>query len=119
MKDFTQCGIEATSEFDGLGLLKATHIHKLHMDTSTYNFSHLTIQGFLCSLYISLLPQQEQQHLMNEYFHFYPTVFAFLCGLTRLKCNEMMYSKLMSKGDDVVHAVRCMHESNSCPSPAL
>jgi len=122
MGDLIQCGIEVTSQFDGFGLLKATHIHKLPKNTSAYNFSHLTIQEFLCSLYISLLPQQEQKHLMNEHFHDFPNVFAFLCGLTKLKCNEMfqlVYSKLTSEGDDVVYAVRCLHESNICSPQVL
>ena len=115
-EDLKQCGIEVTSEFDGFGLLKATHIHEVPTDTSAYNFSHLSIQEFLSSLYIALLPQQEQLRLVNEHFHDFPNVFTFLCGLTRLQCNEMyqmMYSKLMSH-DDVVLAVRCMYESN-CP----
>ena len=115
-EDLKQCGIEVTNEFDGFGLLKATHIHEVPTDTSAYNFSHLSIQEFLSSLYIALLPQQEQLRLVNEYFHDFPNVFTFLCGLTRLQCNEMyqmMYSKLMSC-DDVVLAVRCMYESN-CP----
>ena len=115
-EDLKQCGIEVTSEFDGFGLLKATHIHEIPTDTSAYNFSHLSIQEFLSSLYIVLLPQQEQLRLVNEHFHDFPNVFTFLCGLTRLQCNEMyqmMYLKLMSR-DDVVFAVRCMYESN-CP----
>ena len=116
-EDLKQSGIEVTSEFDGFGLLKATHIHEVPTDTSAYNFSHLSIQEFLSSLYIALLPQQEQlPHLVNEHFHDFPNVFTFLCGLTRLQCNEMyqmMCSKLMSH-DDVVLAVRCMYESN-CP----
>ena len=117
IEDLKHCGIEnITSQFDGFGLLKATHIHDVPTDTSIYNFSHLSIQEFLSSLYISLLPQQEQLHLMNEHFHDFPNVLAFLCGLTRLQCNEMyqmIYSKLKSH-DDVVLAVRCMYESN-CP----
>ena len=116
IKDLKQCGIEVTSQFDGHGLLKATHIHEVPRDTSTYNFSHLTIQEFLSSLYISLLPQQEQLRLINEHFHDFPNIFIFLCGLTRLQCNEMyqiIYSKLMSY-DDVILAVRCMYESD-CP----
>ena len=116
IEDLKQCGIEVTSQFDGFGLLKATHIHEVPRDTSTYNFSHLTIQEFLSSLYISLLPQQEQLHLINEHFHDFPNIFIFLCGLTRLQCNEMyqiIYSRLMSR-DDVILAVRCMYESN-CP----
>ena len=47
-------------------------------------------------------------------FMIFPNVFTFLCGLTRLQCNEMyqmMYSKL--RYNDVL-AVRCMYESN-CP----
>ena len=113
-EDLIQCGIEVTSHFDGFGLLKATHIHEVPSDTSSYNFSHLSIQEFLSSLYISLLPQQEQLRLINEHFHDFPNIFIFLCGLTRLQCNEMyqiIYSKLMSD-DDVVLAVRCMYESN-------
>ena len=116
IKDLKQCGIEITSQFDGFGLLKATHIHEVPRDTSTYNFSHLTIQEFLSSLYISLLPQQEQLRLINEHFHDFPNIFIFLCGLTRLQCNEMYqitYYKLMSP-DDVILAVRCIYESD-CP----
>ena len=114
-EDLKQCGIDVTSKFDGFGLLKATHIHEVPTDTSAYNFSHLSIQEFLSSLYIALLPQQEQLRLVNEHFHDFPNVFTFLCGLTRLQCNEMyqmMYSKLMSY--DGLLAVRCMYESN-CP----
>ena len=117
IEDLKHCGIEnITNQFDGFGLLKATHIHDVPADTSIYNFSHLSIQEFLSSLYISLLPQQEQLHLMNEHFHDFPNLFAFLCGLTRLQCNEMyqmMHSKLKSD-NDVILAVRCMYESN-CP----
>ena len=120
MADLAQCGIEVTSEFDGFGLLKATHLHEVPTDTSSYNFSHLTIQEFLASLYIALLPQQEQISLMNDHFHSYPNVFIFLCGLTRLECNEMyqiVYSKLIPflhhSNPDVVPAARCLYESNS------
>ena len=126
MADLAQCGIEVTSEFDGFSLLKATHLHEVPTDTSCYNFSHLTIQEFLASLCITLLPQQEQISLMNDHFHSYPNIFIFLCGLTRLECNEMyqiVYSKLMQNEDDcifyptsnpdVVWAARCLYESNS------
>ena len=116
IEDLKQCGIDVTHHFDGHSLLKATHIHEIPRDTSTYNFSHLTIQEFLSSLYISLLPQQEQLHLINKHFHDFPNIFIFLCGLTRLQCNEMyqiIYSKLMSR-NDVILAVRCIHESD-CP----
>ena len=119
-EDLKYCGIVLNNEFDGFGLLKATHIHEVPTDTSAYNFSHLSIQEFLSSLYISLLPQEEQLRLMNEHFHNFPNVFIFLCGLTELKCNEMyhiVYSKMISNkpynsNPDVVPAVRSLYESN-------
>ena len=55
VEDLIQCGIEVTSQFDGNGLLKATHLHEVPTDTSCYNFPHLSIQEFLSALYISLL----------------------------------------------------------------
>ena len=111
--------------------MKATHIHEVPTDTSAYNFSHLSIQEFLSSLYISLLPQEEQLRLMNEYFHDFSNVFIFLCGLTELKCNEMyhfVYSKIMAisphsilqrSNPDVVPAVRCIYESNCTVQSAV
>ena len=127
MADLAQCGIEGTNEFDGFSLLKATHLHEVPTDTSCYNFSHLTIQEFLASLYVTLLPQREQISLMNDHFHNYPNVFTFLCGLTRLECNEMyqiVYSKLMQSetasyfgrqksSPDVLPATRCLCEGHS------
>ena len=100
VEDLIQCGIEITSKFDGWGLMKATHVDEVPTDTSCYSFVHLSIQEFLSSLYISFLPQEEQLRLMNEHFHDFSNVFIFLCGLTRLECNEMyqiVYSKLMSQ----------------------
>ena len=120
VEDLKNCGIVVTEEFDGFGLLIATHIHETLMDTSTFNFSHLSIQEFLSALYIFLLPQEEQLRLMNKHLNDFPNVFMFLCGLTKLKCNEMyqiVYEKLMSHGQDVVYAARCISES-TCTSQA-
>ena len=119
VEDLIQCGIEVTTQFDGCGLVKATHVHEVPTDTSCYSFVHLSIQEFLSSLYISFLPQEEQLRLMSEHFHDFSNVFIFLCGLTRLECNEMyqiVYSKLISENryisnPDVVPAVRCLYES--------
>ena len=114
--DLTDSGIEVTSEFEGFGLLKATHAHQLTSDTVTYNFLHLTVQEFLCSLYMSTLSQQEQLNLLSEHFTDYPNVMIFLCGLTRLASNEMikfMHSKLNSLDDQYFTTViRCVYESN-------
>ena len=95
----------------------------------TYNFLQLTVEEFLCSLYMSTLSQQEQLNLLSEHFVDCPNVMMFLCGLTGLASNEMfkfVCSKLTSSkalfgdGDPyVVTAVRCVYESNhSDPWPS-
>ena len=113
--ELAQCDIEVTSNFDGFGLLKVTEVHQVSMDINTYNFNHLTIQEFLCAVYITLLSQQEQLCLLREHFHDYPNVFIFVCGLTGLASSEMfqfIYSKLTSDdGNDVITAMRCINES--------
>ena len=118
--DLIQCDIEVTSDFDGFGFLKATPTHELLTDINTYSFSHLTIQEFLCAVYISLQSQQEQLHLLREHFYEYPNVFTFVCGLTGLASSPMfqfIYSKLTLLGNpiegdpDVIRAMRCINES--------
>ena len=113
--DLTESGIEVTSEFDGFGLLRVVYAHQLPRDTVTYNFLHLTVQEFLCSLYMSTLSQQEQLNLLSEHFSDYPNVMMYLCGVTQLTSNEMfkfVCSKLSSSKDSIVTAVRCVYESN-------
>ena len=116
--DLTESGIEVTNGFDGFGLLKSTRTYQLIRHTVTYNFLHLTVQEFLCSLYMSTLSRQEQLKLLSEHFSDYPNVMMFLCGLTGLAFNEMfkfVCSKLSSSKDSdpyVVAAVRCVYESN-------
>ena len=118
--DLKECDIEVTSDFDGFGLLKATPTHDLFTDINTYSFNHLTIQEFLCAVYISLQSQQEQLHLLRENLNVHPNVFIFVCGLTGLASNEMfqfIYSKLTSPRtsfgvyDDVITLMRCINES--------
>ena len=62
--DLIQCGIEVTAEWDGYGLLKGMHTHQLPTDTIIYNFAHLTIQEFFCSLYMSTLPEPRKTSLI-------------------------------------------------------
>lgn len=120
VKDLLHCGIEVkTADWDGYGLLKATHIHQLPADTCTYNFAHLTIQEFLCALYISTLPQQKQSAIFKGHFRDYPNLFVFLCGLTKLSSHAIyqhVYSKLLSGSTDVVTAVKCIYESQKTGS---
>ena len=117
--DLIQCDIEVTSDFDGFGLMKVTHTHQLLTDINTYSFNHLTIQEYLCAVYISLQSQEEQLRLLREHFHEYPNVFTFVCGLTGLAFSEMfqfIYSKLTSSRD-VITAMRCINESKRSSGP--
>ena len=124
--DLIQCNIEVTSDFDGCGMMKATHTHQLLTDIKTYSFNHLTIQEFLCAIYISLQSQQEQLHLLKDHFDQYPNVFTFASGLTGLASSEVLqfiYSKLTLPGEylrgdpSVIIAVSCIHESKQSSRP--
>ena len=124
--DLIQCDIEVTNDFDGFGLMKVTHTHQLPTDINTYSFNHLTIQEYLCAVYISLQSQQEQLRLLREHFREYPNVFTFVCGLTGLASSEMfqfIYSKLTSPEEsvmcdpDVITAMRCINESKQSSGP--
>jgi len=118
--DLTQCDIE-TADWDGYGLLKVTHTYQLPTDTITYNFAHLTIQEFLCVVYISTLTDQYQQLIMSKHFDDYPNLFIYLCGLTRLVCpaiSQFVFEKLKSSSEtDVVTALRCVYESTKTDPP--
>ena len=120
MADLKECRIEVTAEWDGYGLLKATHTHQLPTDTITYNFAHLTIQEFLCAVYTLTLPQEEQQRLLSKHFSDFPNIFVFLCGLSRLESSEtlqFMISKLPRINHlDGYTSVKCLYESQmTCP----
>jgi len=120
-EDLTQCDIEVSPDWDGYGLLKATPTHNVPVDNITYNFAHLTIQEFLCAVYLSTLLSQERQRIMSEYFDDYPNVFIYLCGLTRLVCPtaaQFVFEKLKSSSETgVVTALRCVYESTQADPP--
>ena len=127
MEDLIKCGIKVTADWDGYGLLKVTHTHQLPTDTITYNFAHLTIQEFLCALYMSTLSDQEQQRILSEHFEDFPNVFIFLCGLTKLVSavtSQFVLEKLKSEigtryrvKTDVLTALRCVYESGETDPP--
>jgi len=120
--DLIQCGIEATADWDGYGLLKVTHTHQLPTDTITYNFAHLTIQEFMCAVYISTLPDHEQQRLLSEHFDDYPNVFIFFCGLAGLvsHASSEFICKMLQNNNSVskaVAAIKCVYEGGQFSAP--
>ena len=117
--DFTQYNIKINEHFDGEGLLQAETVCYFSGDHVTYNFIHLTVQEFLCAVYMLTLSQEEQYHLLKEYFDDYPNIMILYCGLTRLDCHQVIYSKLTSR-DSTVTAVKCLYEgqwNNDAISP--
>ena len=107
--DLTQCGIVNTDNFDGHSLLKMESLHHFAGGQKTYNFVHLTVQEFLCAVCMLTLSPEEQYHLLKEHFDAYPNIMILYCGLTKLDCYHIIYSKLTSH-DSTVTAVKCLYE---------
>ena len=105
--NLSQCKIEITG--GGEGLLKVVTINDLLDDRVTYNFIHLTVQEFLCAVYMLTLSQEEQYHLLNEYFDDYPNIMILYCGLTKLDLHKVLYSKL-TLYYSAVTAMKCLYE---------
>ena len=107
--DLIQCGVVNVDNYDGHSLLKMESLHNFTGDQRTYNFIHLTVQEFLCAVYMLTLSLEEQYHLLKEYFDVYPNIMILYCGLTRLDCHQVIYSKLTSR-DSTMTAVKCLYE---------
>ena len=118
--DLIQCGIEVTDNYDGHGLLQVETLYQLTGDCVTYNFIHLTVQEFLCAVYMLTLSQEERCHLLKEYFDVYPNIMILYCGLTRLDFHQVVYSKLTSYSSTVT-AVKCLYEGqwNTAPHKSI
>ena len=114
--DLIQCGIVNTDNYDGHSLLKMEKLHHFAGGQITFNFIHLTVQEFLCAVYMLTLSQEEQYHLLKEYFDDYPNIMILYCGLTRLDFHQVVYSKLPSE-DSVVTAVKCLYEGQWNTAP--
>ena len=116
--DLTKSGIEVTDGFDGHGLLQVETLYQLTGDCVTYNFFHLTVQEFLCAVYMLTLSQEEQYHLLNEYFDNYPNIMILYCGLTKLNFHQVVSSKLTTRHSTVT-AVKCLYEGQQNITPHI
>ena len=95
---------------DMASVLQVETLYQLTGDGVTYNFIHLTVQEFLCAVYMLTLSQEEQYHLLKEYFDDYPNIMMLYCGLTKLDFRQVVYSKLTVR-DSTVTAVKCLYEA--------
>ena len=108
--DFIQCGIVNTDNYDGHSLLKMETLHHFAGGQITYNFIHLTVQEFLCAVFMLTLSHKEQYHLLKEYFDVYPNIMILYCGLTKLDIHQLVHFKL-SVPHSTVTAVKCLYEA--------
>ena len=115
--DLSQCGIVNIDDYDGHSLLKMETIHHFTGGQITFNFIHLTVQEFLCAVYMLTLSQEEQHHLLKEYFDGYPNIMTLYCGLTKLDFHQVVYSKLKSSRHPAVTAVHCLYEAQRNAAP--
>ena len=116
--DLIQCGIVNTDNYDGHSLLKMETLHHFTGGQVTFNFIHLTIQEFLCAVYMLTLSQEEQCHLLNKYFNDYPNIMILYCGSTNLNFHQVVSSKLTTRHSTVT-AVKCLYEGQKNIAPHI
>ena len=116
--DLIQCGIVNTDNYDGHSLLKMETLHHFAGGQMTFNFIHLTIQEFMCAVYMLTLSQEEQYHLLNKHFDDYPNILILYCGLTKLNFHQVVSSKLTTRYSTVT-AVKCLYEGQQNIAPHI
>ena len=86
-KDLADCDI-TNSGNDACGLLKATNTLFATGNTAVYTFNHLSVQEYFCALHISLLPEDKQLQLFNNYLTDHPHMWPFYAGITKLRSSS-------------------------------
>ena len=61
------------------------------MNTSEQAFNHLPVQEYFCALYISLLPEDEQLQLLKHHIWYYPHMWPFYAGVTKLRSSDVSH----------------------------
>ena len=115
-RELMQCNIDLSSETDGLGLLKATHI-KLLGENASYSFNHLSVQEYFCAAFIALLPERDQISLLTRSIKNYPHMWSFFAGITKLKSPDIakFFQNIMSQPMDdqiFITTITCIYEAH-------
>ena len=116
-----------SSNWNGLGLLKAVQCFNVQMgnDQVTFHFLHFSIQEYMAAWYISALPDRKQIKLLQKTFweHRYYNTWILYVGIT---CGSsfalrhflsgnwfQLYSKLLRSskvsGKFLKHKMKCLH----------
>ena len=116
-----------SSNWNGLGLLKAVQCFSIHMgnDQVTFHFLHFSIQEYMAAWYISTLSDRDQIKLLQKTFweHRYYNTWIMYIGITcgssfalrhYLSGNwSQLYSKLFTSSkvskNFLNHKMKCLH----------
>jgi len=119
--DLLQAGIALPKDFDGFSLLKSIKTHCFPRKPRVFNFTHLSVQEFLCALHLTLTqPKEEQSRVLQTHFVKLPNIMILLCGLTALRIPGSLRFLLeqikSTNNENVVIAAKCFFESKKkCP----
>jgi len=115
IEDLIQCGLKVTDHFYGLLKVAKSDDNQLPKDNVTFSFAHFTIQDFMCALYMTTLPQEEQEHLLYENFYHYLNVVVFWSGLVSSKALQLINDRLLFE-DYSITGVQCVYETHQANS---
>jgi len=119
--DLLQAGIALPKDSDGFSLLKSIKTHYFPRKYKLFNFTHLSVQEFLCALHLTLtLSKEEQSRVLQTHFVELPNITILLCGLTALRIPGSLRFLLeqikSNNNENVVTAAKCLFESKKkCP----
>ena len=124
-----------SSNWNGLGLLKAVQYFNAEIGNVTFHFLHFSIQEYMAALYISTLSHNKQIKLLNETFwqHRYYNTWIMYVGITCgssfalkhfLSGNRLQLSTRIFKSSSIsrkflenkikcLHLFQCLVESNN------
>ena len=124
-----------SSNWNGLGLLKAVQHFNAEIGNVTFHFLHFSIQEYMAALHISTLSDNKQIKLLKETFwehHYYNTWIMYVgitCGRsfalrhflsgnwfqlsTRIFKSSSISKKLLESKIKSLHLFQCLVESNN------
>ena len=124
-----------SSNWSGLGLLKAVQYFNTEIGNVTFHFLHFSIQEYMAAWYISTLKHKEQIELLKETFwqhHYYNTWIMYVgitCGssfalkhflsgnwfqfTTKIFKTSSISNKYLKNKIKCLHLFQCLVESNN------